>query len=71
MNFDERFGLILRHLPIKDYEKRTFKLQRYLEGHPTRDIYNRKWLNELVEEDEIEDSEEGFMQGYLQAFQKG
>ncbi len=34
------------------------------------DIYNKKWLNELIDEDEINDSEEGFMQGYLEAFQK-
>jgi len=34
------------------------------------DIYNKKRLNELIDEDEINDSEEGFMHGYLTAFQK-
>ncbi len=34
------------------------------------DIYNKNRLNELVSEDEINESEEGFMQGYLNAFQK-
>ncbi len=31
-------------------------------------IYDRKLLNELVEDDEINSDEEGFMQGYLGAF---
>ncbi len=34
------------------------------------DIYNRARLNELVDEDEINESEEGFMQGYLNAFRE-
>lgn len=33
-------------------------------------IYNKKWLNELVEDDEISIDEEAFMEGYLEAFQK-
>lgn len=32
-------------------------------------IYNKEWLNELVEDDEITTDEEGFMWGYLEAFQ--
>ena len=32
-------------------------------------IYNKKWLNELIEDDEISIEEQGFMQGYLEAFQ--
>ncbi len=34
------------------------------------DIYNKNRLNELVSEDEINEGEEGFMHGYLNAFQK-
>ncbi|AJF62300.1 MAG: hypothetical protein QT11_C0001G0144 [archaeon GW2011_AR20] len=34
------------------------------------DIYNRKWLNELVEDDEISSDEQGFMNGYLGAFRE-
>ena len=33
-------------------------------------IYNRKWLNELVEDDEISIEEQGFMNGYLEAFEE-
>ncbi len=32
------------------------------------DIYNKKSLYELMDEDEINDTEEGFMNGYLNAF---
>lgn len=32
------------------------------------DIYNKKRLYELMDEDEINDIEEGFMNGYLNAF---
>jgi hypothetical protein len=31
-------------------------------------IYNRRYLNEMLEEDEISVEEQGFMQGYLEAF---
>jgi len=34
------------------------------------DIYNRKWLDELVEDDEISSDEQGFMNGYLEAFRE-
>jgi len=33
-------------------------------------IYSKKWLNELVEDDEISSDEQGFMRGYLGAFQE-
>ena len=33
-------------------------------------IYNEKWLDELTEDDEISIEEEGFMHGYLAAFQR-
>jgi len=32
------------------------------------DIYNKHKLNELLEEDEIDEREEAFMSGYLNAF---
>mgnify|MGYP001609894315 CR=1 FL=1 len=32
MNFNEILSMKLRNLPIKDYEKRTFNLRRYLEN---------------------------------------
>ena len=32
------------------------------------DVYNKKRLFELVDEDEINGEEQGFMQGYLNAF---
>lgn len=31
-------------------------------------FYNKKSLNKLKDNDEINDDEEGFMQGYLRAF---
>ena len=31
-------------------------------------IYNKKWLNEMIEDDEISIEEQGFMSGYLEAF---
>ena len=34
------------------------------------DIYNKKWLDELLDDDEINEQEEGFMHGYLEAFKK-
>ena len=34
------------------------------------DIYNKRKLNELLDEDEINEQEEGFMLGYLEAFKK-
>lgn len=34
------------------------------------DIYNKRKLNELLDEDEINEQEEGFMLGYLDAFKK-
>ena len=34
------------------------------------DIYNKKWLDELLDDDEINEHEEGFMHGYLEAFKK-
>jgi len=33
-------------------------------------IYDKKWLNEMIEDDEITMEEEGFMHGYLEAFQR-
>lgn len=33
-------------------------------------IYNKKYLDELQEDDEISVGEEGFMRGYIDAFQK-
>ena len=33
-------------------------------------IYNKKQLNELIEDDEISSDEQGFMRGYLGAFQE-
>ena len=32
------------------------------------DIYNRKRLSEMIDEDEIDGFEQGFMHGYLEAF---
>ena len=34
MNFDEAYSRILRNLPVNDYEKRTFRLNKFIEhGH--------------------------------------
>jgi len=34
MNFDEKFSLALRNLPVKDYEKRIFVLKEFIKnGH--------------------------------------
>lgn len=33
-------------------------------------IYDKKWLNEMIEDDEISIEEEGFMNGYLGAFKE-
>lgn len=33
-------------------------------------IYNKKELNELIDDDEISIEEQGFMRGYLEAFQQ-
>ena len=33
-------------------------------------IYDKKWLNELVDDDEISIDEQGFMHGYLEAFKE-
>ena len=34
------------------------------------DIYNKRRLSELIDEDEISDFEQGFMSGYLNAFRE-
>jgi len=31
-------------------------------------IYNKRFLNEMLEEDEISIEEQGFMSGYIEAF---
>ena len=33
-------------------------------------IYNKHFLDNLIEDDEISSEEEGFMNGYIGAFQK-
>jgi len=49
---------------MKHFSEQNFKRTNYLE-EDFQDIYNETYASEMLENDEVNPSEAGFMQGYL------